>query len=583
MQKVWRIHSHDPQAVAQLQRSTDLPALVAHLLICRGITVPETAIDFLNPKLTGLRDPSELPGVSDAVAVISEEIAAGHKIIVYGDYDVDGMTSTSILLRCLRLLGADVDYYIPHRFDEGYGLNCEAMKKIASEGAHCVITVDCGVTSAAEAAVAREAGLRLIITDHHLASSELPQADAVVHPALPNAPYPFAGLTGAGVAFKLAWALCQKAAGEKRVTPPMRKFLLQAVSLAAMGTIADVAPLVDENRVLVRHALDQSLRTEISVGLARLMKVSGMKPGMPVTGEDIGFALSPRLNAAGRLGQARLAVELLSTEREDRAQELAEYINGLNETRKKLERSIYRAASKQVKEMFPPEQHAGLVLAERGWHQGVIGIIAGRIAERYHRPSVLLTMDQLGAKPATGSARSVPGFDLHAALDACSEYLIGFGGHAAAAGLRIEESKIDDFRHAFDEYVSSEWREEERVAEIEIDAEFPLSAFTQSAVRQIEWLAPFGVGNRKPVLCTSGATISEPPKHIGGGDRHMTVRLKQGGTTMRAVAFGHGEWVGEMSNLDQPIDIAFRPVLNSFAGRTNVELHLVDWRVQEDG
>ena len=351
---------------------------------------------------------------------------------------------------------------------------------------------------------------------------------------------------------------------------------MQAVGLAAMGTVADVVPLVDENRVLVKYGLG-SIAAYPTLGLSRLMKVAKLDGQKTLGSEDIGFALAPRLNAAGRLGQPQLAVELLITDREERADELAEYIDQLNASRKTLERSTLLAANKQIKEKFDPEEDAALVLAGRGWHPGVIGIVAGRLAEKHHRPVVMISWDKLSIKPGVGSARSIPGFDLHAALQGCDDYLLGHGGHAAAAGLSIEEGRLDSFRAAFCELASEQITEQQRTAELNIDAEAPLSAFTLQAVQQIEQLAPFGKDNPRPLLCTSGVTLASPPKTMGDG-HHLSLQLSQHGVTFRAVAFGAGHWLDDLVELNGPMDIAFRPVINHFRGRMSVELHLVDYR-----
>ncbi|NUQ64478.1 MAG: single-stranded-DNA-specific exonuclease RecJ [Pirellulales bacterium] len=577
MAKRWRIHPYDPDLIAALQRTARIPAVVAQLLLCRGISDPESARQFLDPKLSSLRDPSDLPGCAEATGRIHEAIRAGKRIVVYGDYDVDGITGTALLRQCIKLLGGDVGYYVPHRIDEGYGLNSEAIRSLAAEKAELIITVDCGINGVEHAATARECGVELVITDHHEPGLRLPEAAAIVHPRLPGHRYPFAGLSGSGVAFKLAWALCQQASGAKRVGERMKEFLLQAVGLAALGTVADVVPLVDENRVLVRHGLD-SLKKAPPLGLAVLLRITELESKPKLDSEDIAFTLAPRLNAAGRLGQAQLAVELLVTDRPDRAEELAQYVDRLNESRQTLERSVYLAANKQAKEQFDPENDPALVLAERGWHPGVIGIVAGRLAEKYHRPVVLISWDQLGIKPGIGSARSVPGFALHAALAACGGHLISHGGHAAAAGLTIEESNLDCFRAEFCEQAASSIAEEERTAELMIDAEAPLSAFTLQVVEQIEQLAPFGQSNARPLLCTTGVTLANRPQPMGSGGRHLSMRLKQHEITLRAVAFGGGEWGEELATAAGPLEVAFRPVINTFRGRRTVELHLVDWR-----
>ncbi len=583
MAKRWRIHSHDPACVAALQRAAGVPAVIAELLICRGLTDPARAQSFLDPKLSALHDPELLPGCRAAAERLHAALAAKRRIVVYGDYDVDGMTGTAILWLCLRLLGGEVRYYVPHRIDEGYGLNCDAVRTLAGEGAQLIVTVDCGITSIAETGVAAELGVELIITDHHEPPAQLPNASVIVHPRLPGENSPFGGLSGSGVAMKLAWAICQQASGAKRVSPRMREFLLQAVGLASLGTVADVVPLVDENRVLVRHGLE-SLANAPTLGLATLMEVAKIAPKRHPDGklrldaEDVAFQLAPRLNAAGRLGQPQLAVELLVTERPDRARELAEYIDGLNATRQTLERSIQLAAAKQAQESFDPAEDAALVLAEYGWHPGVIGIVAGRLAERFHRPVVLISWDKSSTRPGIGSARSIPGFNLHAALQACSEHLLSHGGHAAAAGLKIAEDRLALFRTAFCAVAEREIALEQRVAELFIDVEAPLSVFTLQTVHQMERLAPFGHGNFRPLLCATGATLAGPPKTLGNSGHHLAMMLSQHGVTLRAVAFGCGDRREELTALDGPLDVAFRPVINHYRGRQSVELHLVDWR-----
>jgi single-stranded-DNA-specific exonuclease len=594
MPKRWRIASYDAARVAALGRAAGVPQVVAQLLLGRGISDPDGMRRFLDVKLSGLRDPEELPGCSRTAELLHQAIRDGRRITVYGDYDADGMTSTAILLMCLKLLGAKADYYIPNRIDEGYGLNHEALRTIAGHGGDVVITVDCGITSVAEAETARELGLTLIITDHHqcavgepsrgsleAASARLPYAAAIVHPGLPNSTYPFPGLCGAGVALKVAWALCQQASEAKRVSDALRTFLMRAVGLASIGTIADVVPLIDENRILARHGLN-CLRHYPTPGLRALEQVTGLDKKPMLDCEDIGFTIAPRLNAAGRLGQAQLAVELLMTESPERAMKLAEFIHGLNDQRQTLERSVYRAAHKLAEEKYDPSKSAALVLAGRGWHAGVIGIVAGRLAEHYHRPTILISLDELGAKPAMGSGRSVNGFNLHAALAACDAHLVCHGGHEAAAGLTIDERAVDAFRRDFCAYAEQGISEEERIADLFVDAETPLTALTHQTVKQIEGLAPFGCGNERPMLCTSDVRLAEPPKRIGANGHHLAVRLAQHGVALRGVAFGGGDWEQDLIDACAPLSIAFKPVINSFRGRQTVEMHIADWRCAAD-
>ncbi|WP_425618341.1 single-stranded-DNA-specific exonuclease RecJ [Anatilimnocola sp. NA78] len=581
MRKRWRISPLDAGRVAQLERDAAVPSIVAQLLLSRGVYDPVTARSFLDAKLSGLREPDLLPGAAEAADRIHAAITAKRKIVIYGDYDADGMTGSSLLLNCLKLLGADCQYYVPDRLSEGYGLNSEALRTLAERGANVVVSVDCGITSVAEAETAREVGIELIITDHHELADSLPNAAVIVHPRLPGTSYPFGGLCGAGVALKLAWAICQRASGAKRVTENLRNFLLSAVGLAAIGTVADMVPLIDENRILVRHGLT-SLKFQPSIGLQALMQVCKLTDKTALSSEDIGFAIAPRLNAAGRFGQAKLAVELLTTDNAARAQQLAEYIHELNNSRESIERSIQLAAAKQAKEEFDPENDGALVLAGKGWHAGVIGLVAGRLAEKYQVPVVLIALDASGTKPGTGSARSPGGVNLHQALMACSEHLLAHGGHAAAAGLKIEEGRIEAFRNAFLDYAAAEASSRGgQGSELRIDGEGPFCQLTTEVVRQIESMAPFGMGNPRPVLCATGVTLTEAPKRIGGGERHLSLKLSHLRTPMRCVGFGFGDDAEALTRANGPLDIAYRPVINEFRGMAKVEIQLVDWRPSE--
>jgi single-stranded-DNA-specific exonuclease len=577
MDKRWHILPHDAALIAMLERAAGVSPVVAQLLICRGVSDPSEARIFLDAKLNTLRDPELLPGLSEAADRIHAAVAGARRIVIYGDYDADGMTGTGLLYRCLKLLGGDVGYYVPSRLDDGYGLHCDALRQLAQRGASMVISVDCGICSIEPALTARQLGLELIITDHHQLADQLPAAAALVHPGLPTGDYPFDGLCGAGVAFKLAWALCQRASQAKRVSPAMREYLLGAMGLAAVGTVADVVPLIDENRVLVRHGLT-SLRERPVPGVAALMKITGLDQKPQLSGEDIAFTLGPRLNAAGRLGQALLGVELLTTDSPERAASLAEYLDQLNLSRDSLERSVYQAAYKQAREQFDPQNDPALVLDGVGWHPGVIGIVAGRLAEKFHRPVILVSWDAVGAKPGVGSCRSAGGLDLHRALSLCCEHLISQGGHCQAAGLKLDRSCLAAFRAAFCDHAAAEISEQNRIAEIRIDAEATFSQLTPRALQEIEQMAPFGQGNPRPVICASGVELAGPPRRMGNGERHLSLRLKHYGCTLRGVAFGQGEAAEEIAQIEGPLDVAFRPVINEYRGRRSIEVHLIDWR-----
>ncbi len=577
MPKRWHIRAHDRAAVAALERSAGVPSLVAALLAARGVSDAGAVKAFLSGTLSDLRDPETLPGVPEAADRILAAVKAGRRIVVYGDYDADGMCATAILVGCLEALDAKPAWYVPSRQDEGYGLNAEALGKIAADGANLVVTVDCGITAVAEAKWARGLGLELIITDHHNFAEELPAADVLVHPRLPGTSYPFGHLCGAGVAFKLAWAIATRASGASRVTPRLREALLRAVGLAAFGTVTDVMPLVDENRLLVRHGLE-NVRTRGGPGLARLIELTGLADASRIDSEHVAFKLGPRLNAAGRMATAANGIELLVTDDAARAVQLADYLHELNTQRESEERSLQLAATKQAKDRFDPEADAALVLADRGWHKGVVGIVAGRLADRWHRPVVMIARDPLQGGPAVGSVRSVPGFDVLAAVKACSGHLLGCGGHAAAAGLQVDDAKIDDFRRAFVAEVEARMPESLRRAQLTLDGETSLAALTLETAEQLERLAPFGEGNRRPLLCASGVTLAEPARTIGQSGKTLQLKLAQHGATIRGVAFGGGEWLPHLPAPGQPFHVAFRPKINEYRGRRTAEVEVVDWR-----
>lgn len=575
----WSVRAHDIQLIRSIEQTCKVSPVVAQILAVRGITHPQEVTSFFDLKLTGLRPPEQLPGVSNAVQHIYEMIQAGKKIVVYGDYDCDGMTSTAILYRCIKLLGGDAAYHVPSRLDDGYGVSIEALDGIKKKyDPGMVVTVDCGINSVTEVQHANSIGIGMVITDHHVIGPELPDALAIVHPALPGFDYPFTGLCGAGIAFKLAWALCQKHHGSDKLPPEMRDFLFAALSLAAIGTVADVVPMLDENRILVNHGL-KLMRQFANHGLSELLKLCKLTEKKELSSEDIGFGIGPRLNAAGRLNQARLGVELLTiNDDEERARSLAEYIDQLNKQRNSLDRGMLKAANKIIERDYDVNIEPALVLAEEDWQLGVIGIVAGRVAERYHRPTIMISIDKNGKKPATGSARSACGVNLYEAIKACSEHLIKFGGHPAAAGLTIEPEKIDEFREAFCHEVREQLGKAEMIPELNIDAEVPLSQLTLQALREVEQLAPFGQNNPRPIMCATDVKLAADPQTMGKDATHLSLQLEQHNVKIRAVGFGKSEWAAELENGDGCYDFAFKPVVNEFRGRRNVELQLIDFR-----
>ena len=577
MPKAWRFPPFDEAVVSRLSAELKVPVLIAQVLASRGYRSGEDAAKFLSAKLMDLHEPDLLPGVAEGADFVVQAVSDRRRITIYGDYDVDGVTSTSILWRCLQLLGSTVDYYIPHRLEEGYGLNCDAIRQLHEEDPNrLIITVDCGITSVKEAELAKELGLDLIITDHHHLAESLPAARVLVHPRLPGSPYPFGDLCGAGVAFKLAWAICQRMGDGKKASPRMREFLLSAMGLAAIGTVADVVPLVGENRIIVRYGL-ASLAERSSLGMKALMKVCSIEEGKALQSEDIGFAIAPRINAAGRLSQARLAVELLTTDDTERAVALADYLQQLNKDRQKLERKILKQAKEMVAENPDWESAPALVLASPEWNPGVIGIVASRVAEYFERPAIMISLsrpDEVGQ----ASCRTFAGFDLHAGLTKCREHLVSYGGHKYAAGLKIDANKIDEFRIAFCDHVGATHEVTKRDREVTIDAEVRLADLTWKAVKQIDELGPFGAQNPRPKFAASKVEVLGEPRKVGEGERHLQLRLRHYGTTLKAIAFGQAEWAEPILESGGNISICFQPTINRYRGNESVEMLLVDWQ-----
>jgi single-stranded-DNA-specific exonuclease len=578
--KTWRLLPHDPAAVERLASALRTSPVVAQLLLNRGVTAPEAAHRFLEAPLSGLHEPEMLPGVEEAAGRIWAAVEAGRRICVYGDYDADGITGTAILLTGLRLLGAAVDFYVPNRLEEGYGLNHDALRQLAADGVSLVVTVDCGIASVAEAAEARRLGLDLIVTDHHEAKEVLPEA-LLVHPRLPGTAYPFGWLSGSAVAFKLAWALVRKASGGPRATPRLRQYLLDSVGLAALGVVADVVPLQDENRILVRHGLARLRQSELP-GLQALCTASGLQRGHTLRASDVGFRLAPRLNAVGRLGCARLVVELLTTADPDKALMLARYLQEQNDQRQTLERRIV-AEARELVEVSGWQNDPALVVAGTGWHGGVIGIVAGRLAETYARPTLMIALPdptrvRTNGEPLTapGSGRSAGGFPLHRALHACTDLLLGHGGHQAAAGFRILPENVDTFRRRFCAVAAEYFPEGPPTPTLVLDAEVPLSALTPGLLRELDKLEPYGADNRKPLFLAGGLEIVGEPRKVGAGEHHLSFKVRQRGTALKAIAFGMADRVEELTSAGGRCCLVFTPKPNQWQGLTSIDLEVAD-------
>ncbi|MDY7010053.1 MAG: single-stranded-DNA-specific exonuclease RecJ [Planctomycetota bacterium] len=565
----WQV-APDWDGAAENARLLKTSPLIAQILHNRGLDEIEHIRRFLNPKMTDLHRPELLGGMDVASERLASAVRDGEKICIYGDYDVDGITAVAILYRCLALHGADVDFYVPHRLEEGYGVNVEAIEKIAADGVKLLVTVDCGISAVEQLRRAGELGMDAIVTDHHAPDPSLPEVLAVVHPALAGN-YPNADLSGAGVAFKLAWHLARRLCGSERVDEPTRNFLLEATTLAALGTIADVVPLLDENRVLVVYGLKGLAATE-HPGLRALI-TSACLDCERLDTFDIGFRLAPRLNACGRMGHARLAVEMLTRATPDRCRRIAEYLEKQNTERQKIERRITELAVEMVRS--GAFKGKAIVLASSDWHAGVVGIVASRLVDRFGKPAVLIALEGATGR---GSARSVEGFNMRDALSACSEHLLSFGGHAMAGGLRLSAEAVGKFTADFVRYAGENIAEDAILPALRIDAEVMLAELPFAVVERLERLGPFGRGNPRPLVAVRSVRIMTPPQRIGrnGGTVSFIVGQEQPQSTrMRCVGFGMGKLADKLAGVNT-VDIVGEPVLNHFNGRSSVEMHLRD-------
>lgn len=557
--------------------------LAARLLMVRGIRSASAASLFMDPRLSQLHDPSLIPDLDRAAERIVAAIKAKEKIVIYGDYDVDGITASAILFHLCRTIDAacDVSTYVPHRIDEGYGLNPEAIRELAAAGAKVIVSVDCGVTAVEPARVAKECAVDLVITDHHHPperEADLPDAYAVVHPRRPGADqdrYPFGELCGAGVAYKLAWRMATVACGGSKVSKDLRELLVELLTFAALGTIADVVPLLGENRVLARFGLVRAKGSPLT-GLRALVEASGLA-GEKIGEMEVGFRLGPRLNAAGRMGHAREAVELFTTATGERAAEIARALSRQNDERREVERAIFERACEMAEAagMTGPDRRA-IVLAHQDWHAGVVGIACSRLVERYHRPVILM---QTRDGSCHGSGRSIDGFNLHAGLTHCADHLDRFGGHTMAAGLHLSEPKLPAFVDAFTAYANSAIGAELLSACVRIDCEADAAELTVPGVYELDRLGPFGAGNPTPQVLVRAVRIMERGT-MGTGAKHLSLRLRPDGAGQnarewRCVAWGWGDRAESIA-VGATADVVIRPRVSTFSGTARVEPEVVD-------
>lgn len=569
----WIIRDGDAAAERALVAGLGIEPLVARLLVNRGAATPEAARQFLDAPLSELHDPSALRGIEEGVARILLARERGEKVYVYGDYDVDGLSSTALLLRFFGQIGLDAGYYIPNRHEEGYGLNKDALRGIRDAGATLVVTVDTGAGAEAEAEYAAGIGLDMIITDHHMVTKPVNSAVAVINPQDPDCAYPYKGLSGSGVAFKLCMAIRTEMLkrGEQREKLPNLKRHLDLVTL---GIVADCSPLTGENRILARHGLSEIAATD-KVGVDELKSAAGV--GAAPGSKDIGFGLAPRLNSAGRMKSAEPCVGLLVTSDRNEAKKIAAYLNEENARRRETQNGMLAEAREMARDAVDFSKDRAIVLRSDGWHPGVMGIVASMLVEEFFMPSILISFDgDLGR----GSGRSIPGFDLFRAIETCGEELVEFGGHSGAAGFSIHREKFEPFRRKFLESAAGAIDEEALQPSVEIDCEAGPADMTNGLFRKISALEPFGEGNPYPVFVGRGVRFEPDVFYMGGDGRHVRVNVRRRSATppTQMIGFSLGDFFRKADIKNDSFDVVYTPEKNVWRKVERIQLRILDIR-----
>lgn len=565
--KRWKLKEFpDEKLVLSLADSLNISNSLALLLIQRGVTNFQEAKLFFRPSLESLYDPFLMDGMHKASSRVIKAITDNQKICIYGDYDVDGTCSAALLYLFLKELGADVQTYIPNRLTEGYGISIQSIDYLKDLGINLIISVDCGITAVEEIEYAKSFGIDTIICDHHQPKEQLPNAYAILDPLKPGDNYPFKYLSGAGLAFKLATAIGDKIG--------RREMALKYLDLVALAGAADIVPLVDENRILVREGL-QIINTNPRPGISALIKCSRIEPGSLTAGQIV-FTIAPRINAVGRLGDANRAVELFSTDDPVKAMELAQIFEDENVKRRSIDEATFSHAVNLVETTVDLENDYGIILHDNDWHPGVIGIVASRLVEKFHRPTIMLTTVDGIAK---GSARSIPGFNIYEALQNCEDLLLQFGGHEAAAGLAVELDKIDLFRKRFNEILKQCIKAEDIFPEILIDAKISFSEISPKFIRILEQFAPFGPGNMKPVFLSEKVSVVNSPKIVG--TNHLVTTFKQNGNdkVFDAIGFNLGYFAEHIDKDRDLVDIVYSIETINKDGKIFPQLRIKDLRI----
>ncbi len=570
LNKKWIFTNAKDEVVRQLMEEQGLSSLLARLMVNRGLEDPEAARFFLDAQLDSVHDPFLMRGMDVAVRRIVQAIQNRETVTVYGDYDVDGVTSAALVVHFFRELGAPFDYYLPNRMEEGYGLNEKALETIKARGSKLVITADTGITALPQVAHANKIGVDVIVTDHHQISVDgLPDALAILNPHQPECNYPFKFLSGVGIVFKLAAGIRRgllEAGWDAEKLPNLRKHL----DLFTLGTIADMAPLIDENHVLTSHGLE-ALRNSVKPGVIALKSVVGIDG--KVDSSSVGFGMGPRLNAAGRLGQPDRGLHLLVSSDLNEAMEMAKSLEALNQERKETQKWCFEEAEYLLERQVDLENENVIVLASENFHQGVIGIVASKLAEKFYRPAILIALEEGKGK---GSARSIPSFNLVKAMTQCSEHLIQYGGHAYAAGLNIEQDRVDAFRKAINQVGDEYLTEDCLVAELKVDATLAMQDITQDTFKEIESLEPFGQMNKVPVFI-SREVQARDVKFVGQDEKHVRFRAFQGNQFRNVIGFNLAH-AFQSIDANEPVDIVYELRRNTWNGRDSIEIKLLDLR-----
>lgn len=565
----WSYVPADPEIVSVIGNFYDFPRPIAEIMAKKGFSGHSELNAFFEMPLSALLNPFEMLDMEKGVSRICDAVIKRQRICIYGDYDVDGITSTSIMYLFLKQIGADVIYYIPNRLEEGYGLNSEAIKEIASKNVKVIITVDCGISAIKETAEASAIGIDVIITDHHQPASEIPSAYAVINPMREGDPYPYKTLAGVGISFKVIMALrhaLRKRGFFKGEAPNIKNFL----DIVTLGTIADVVPITQENRIIVKQGLKIMSAPGLRVGIEELKNTAGLNNQAMKT-YHVGFQLAPRLNAVGRMGSSGKSLELLITSDRNEAKKLALELDNENKFRQAIERDILQETFSIIEKENMGSSH-GIVLAGENWHPGVIGIVASRVVDKYFRPAIILSCD---GETAKGSARSIPSFHLYEGLAELSDMLLSFGGHKYAAGMKINKNRTEELRERFNKIVAEKLTEEDFIPVIQIDSIIDSQDINEEMIEWLSKLEPFGSGNKEPVFCLENVSKYQSPSLVGKDACHLKCCFEKNGTVFDSIGYNMKNYKNLINECDK-FDILFTLTVSKWKGARNIQLNLKD-------